>query len=93
MALAAANTADILVEVNKPPSTKPMFRTGMVGRDNAIARHGIHGLYRLFNIGVQTNLLKVGDNTIYLTQNRVTSIFAGVMYDYLRLEGPSGAKQ
>uniref|UniRef100_M4D2C4 Rhamnogalacturonan endolyase n=1 Tax=Brassica campestris TaxID=3711 RepID=M4D2C4_BRACM len=90
MALAAANTADILVRVNEP-SSKPMFRTGLVGRDNAIARHGIHGLYRLFNIGVQRNLLKVGDNTIFLTQNRVTSIFTGVMYDYLRLEGPSGA--
>ncbi|KAF3543315.1 hypothetical protein DY000_02009231 [Brassica cretica] len=90
MALAAANTADILVRVNEP-SSKPMFRTGLVGRDNAIARHGIHGLYRLFNIDVQRKLLKVGDNTIFLTQNRVTSIFTGVMYDYLRLEGPSGA--
>lgn len=90
MALAAANTADILVRVNEPNS-KPMFRTGLVGRDNAIARHGIHGLYRLFNIDVQRMLLKVGDNTIFLTQNRVTSIFTGVMYDYLRLEGPSGA--
>ncbi|CAH8382225.1 unnamed protein product [Eruca vesicaria subsp. sativa] len=90
MALAAANTGDILVRVNDP-SSKPMFRTGLVGRDNAIARHGIHGLYKLFNIDVQRNLLKAGDNTIFLTQNRVTSIFTGVMYDYLRLEGPAGA--
>ncbi|KAG2319107.1 hypothetical protein Bca52824_012320 [Brassica carinata] len=89
IALAAANGADILVRVNEP-SSKPMFRTTLIGKDNAIARHGIHGLYKLFSIDVQRNLLKVGDNTIFLTQNRVTSIFSGVMYDYLRLEGPSG---
>ena len=87
MALAAATNADLFVRVNKANSN-PIFTSGLIGRDNAIARHGIHGLYRLYNIDVQRKLLRVGDNTFFLTQNRNTSLFTGVMYDYLRLEGP-----
>ncbi|KAL0698517.1 hypothetical protein Bca4012_054639 [Brassica carinata] len=48
MALAAATSADLFVRVNKANS-KPIFMTGLIGRDNAIARHGIHGLYRLLS--------------------------------------------
>lgn len=29
-----------------------------------------------------------GDNTIFLTQPRSTSPFQGIMYDYIRFEGP-----
>lgn len=29
-----------------------------------------------------------GDNTIYFTQPRTASPFQGIMYDYIRLEGP-----
>ncbi|OEL17159.1 hypothetical protein BAE44_0021823 [Dichanthelium oligosanthes] len=66
----------------------PHFATGMIGRDNAIARHGIHGLYWLFNINVDSAWLVQGVNTIYLKQPRNQSPFQGLMYDYLRLEGP-----
>ncbi|XP_062192262.1 probable rhamnogalacturonate lyase B isoform X2 [Phragmites australis] len=68
----------------------PHFTTGLIGRDNAIARHGIHGLYWLFNIDVGSAWLVQGLNTIYLKQARSTSPFQGLMYDYLRLEGPCG---
>lgn len=89
MALAAATFADLLVRVNEAKS-EPIFTTGLIGRDNAIARHGIHGLYKLYSIDVHGKLLRVGNNTIFLTQDRCANLFSGVMYDYLRLEGPSG---
>ncbi|CAN8280034.1 unnamed protein product [Cochlearia groenlandica] len=88
MALAAATTAELLVGINEA-SSQPIFTTGLIGKDNAIARHGIHGLYRLYNINVNINLLRVGNNTIFITQNRnSTGLFTGVMYDYLRFESP-----
>lgn len=68
----------------------PHFSTGLIGKDNAIARHGIHGLYWLFNIDVDSAWLVQGVNTIYLKQARSQSPFQGLMYDYLRLEGPCG---
>ncbi|KAL5714696.1 rhamnogalacturonan endolyase [Ranunculus cassubicifolius] len=87
LALASAAVADLHVRVNEL-KVDPLFSTGIIGRDSAIARHGIHGLYWLFNIGIPANLLTVGFNTIYLTQSLSKSPFEGVMYDYLRLEGP-----
>ncbi|RID54516.1 hypothetical protein BRARA_G01831 [Brassica rapa] len=87
MALAAATTANLSVRINEPKS-KPIFLIGLIGQDNAIARHGIHGLYNLYDINVGGNLLRVGNNTIFLTQDRRWGSFTGVMYDYLRLESP-----
>lgn len=87
MALAAATTANLSVRINEPKS-KPIFMTGLIGHDNAIARHGIHGLYRLYDINVGGNLLRVGNNTIFLTQDRRWDSFTGIMYDYLRFESP-----
>lgn len=76
------------MHVNDLDSTEPVFDTLQFGRENAIARHGIHGLYKLWTIGVDSKLLRVGQN-IFLTQ-RVTNggPFSGIMYDYLRLEAP-----
>ncbi|KAL2348988.1 hypothetical protein Fmac_002988 [Flemingia macrophylla] len=88
LALASANNARVLVRFNDP--NRPYyFSTGLIGEDNAIARHGIHGLYRLYTIVVGCNQLVKGKNVIYLTQSRATDPFEGVMYDYIRLEGPS----
>lgn len=87
MALAAATTANLSVRINEPKS-KPIFLIGLIGQDNTIARHGIHGLYNLYDINVGGNLLRVGNNTIFLTQDRRWGSFTGVMYDYLRLESP-----
>jgi rhamnogalacturonan endolyase len=75
------------VRVNEP-NANPVFSTGEIGKDNTIARHGIHGLYRLFNVDIPGAQLLIGNNTIFLTQTASISPFQGVMYDYIRLEGP-----
>lgn len=69
-------------------SGRPHFTTGLIGKDNTIARHGIHGLYWLYSVGVPSSVLLSGTNTIFLTQSRGLSPWKGVMYDYIRLEGP-----
>ncbi|WCJ32020.1 Rhamnogalacturonate lyase family protein [Euphorbia peplus] len=88
LALASANNAEIQVRFNNQNTEDPLFTTRLVGKDNAIARHGIHGLYWLYSINVPSNSLVVGSNTIFLTQTRDVSPFSGVIYDYIRLEGP-----
>ncbi|XP_035551432.1 rhamnogalacturonate lyase-like isoform X2 [Juglans regia] len=88
LALASANFAELQVRFNDPNAQPAHFSTGLIGRDNAIARHGIHGLYRFYSIKASGNLFQEGNNTIYLTQSRDETVFQGVMYDYLRLEGP-----
>uniref|UniRef100_A0ACD5ZTR1 Uncharacterized protein n=1 Tax=Avena sativa TaxID=4498 RepID=A0ACD5ZTR1_AVESA len=90
VALASSANAELQVRFNDQDRVVPHFTTGLIGRDNAIARHGIHGLYWLFNIGVSSSWLVPGMNTIYLKQPRSQSPFQGIMYDYLRLEGPCG---
>ncbi|GAB2232019.1 hypothetical protein Drorol1_Dr00011039 [Drosera rotundifolia] len=90
IALAAANESELQVRFNSHKSSAtPDFTTGFIGRDNAIARHGIHGLYRLFHVNVDSSWLQKGTNIIFLTQARSGSPFRGLMYDYIRFEGPS----
>ena len=83
----------VKVRVNDPNARRPLFTSGLIGRDNSVARHGIHGLYWLYNINVPGTHLVEGDNTLFFTQPRCTSPFQGIMYDYIRFEGPpsSGA--
>lgn len=88
LALASAHISELQVRVNDAKTNDPLFTTGRIGRDNAIARHGIHGLYWLFSVNIPSALLIGGNNTIYLTQTMSTSLFQGIMYDYIRLEGP-----
>ncbi|KAL2512592.1 Rhamnogalacturonate lyase family protein [Abeliophyllum distichum] len=88
LALASAAQAELEVRVNISDENPPLFSSGLIGSDNAIARHGIHGLYWLFNVDIRGTLLVRGNNIIYLTQANSTSPFQGVMYDYIRLEGP-----
>ncbi|KAI3859554.1 hypothetical protein MKX03_024008 [Papaver bracteatum] len=88
IAIASATYAELQVRVNDEKSVKPLFTTGNIGKDNAIARHGIHGLYWLYTVNVPVNLLHPGKNTIFLTQTRTSMPFNGFMYDYIRLEGP-----
>lgn len=75
--------------MNDPKQYPPLFTSGEIGKDNTIARHGIHGLYRLFNVDVSGLLLNEGDNAFYLTQPIATGPFQGIMYDYIRLESPN----
>ncbi|XP_050379844.1 probable rhamnogalacturonate lyase B [Argentina anserina] len=88
LALASASNAKLQVRVNYFNINLPLFSTGKIGVDNAIARHGIHGLYSLFSVRVPSFLLRQRTNTIYLTQSKGGSPFTGIMYDYIRLEGP-----
>lgn len=88
VAIASATLAEMQVRINDPKARRPLFTSGLIGRDNSVARHGIHGIYWLFNINVPGAQLVEGDNTIFLTQPRCTSLFQGLMYDYIRLEGP-----
>ncbi|KAL1566777.1 rhamnogalacturonan endolyase [Salvia divinorum] len=88
IALASANMAEIQVRINKFKGVRPHFSTGLIGKDNAIARHGIHGLYRLYSVTISGSQLVEGTNTIYLRQSRPASPFIGTMYDYIRLEAP-----
>lgn len=88
VAIASATLAELQVRVNDPKTRRPLFTTGLIGRDNSVARHGIHGLYWLHSINIPGDRLVEGDNTLFLTQPRCTSPFQGIMYDYIRLEGP-----
>lgn len=74
--------------MNDPEVEVPHFTTGFIGKDNAIARHGIHGLYWLFCVDVPGSVLVSGSNSIFLRQARGSSPWKGVMYDYIRLEAP-----
>ncbi|XP_050234872.1 uncharacterized protein LOC126683076 isoform X2 [Mercurialis annua] len=92
LALATANVAELQVRINDGNlNSSAVFSTGKIGKDNTIARHGIHGLYRLFNVDVAGTQLLEGNNTIFLTQANHVSPFQGIMYDYIRLEGPSSS--
>ncbi|TKY69981.1 Rhamnogalacturonate lyase [Spatholobus suberectus] len=70
LALASATNSRLKVRFNEPKAKLPHFSTGLIGDDNAIARHGIHGLYRLYTIVVGSNHLVKGKNIIYLTQSK-----------------------
>ncbi|KAL2893052.1 Rhamnogalacturonate lyase [Bienertia sinuspersici] len=88
LAIASATLAEVQVRINDPNANRPIFTTGLIGRDNSVARHGCHGLYWLYNVDIQGSKLVKGENILYLTQPRNQSPFQGIMYDYLRLEGP-----
>ncbi|XP_065619966.1 probable rhamnogalacturonate lyase B [Quercus suber] len=88
VALATAHSSELQVRINDPMAN-PLFTSGVIGKDNTIARHGIHGLYWLFEVKVPGTHVVEGNNTIFLTQPLSKSPFQGIMYDYIRLEGPS----
>ncbi|OEL24895.1 hypothetical protein BAE44_0014084 [Dichanthelium oligosanthes] len=89
IALAASHMSSLQVQVNgggvwcAPPALQ------LMGDNNAIARHGIRGTEWSLDFDVEGHLLNQGDNTISITQASALSQFAGVMYDYIRLEGPA----
>ncbi|KAA8546656.1 hypothetical protein F0562_003113 [Nyssa sinensis] len=87
LALASASAAELQVRINDQRAARPHFTTGLIGMDNVIARHGIHGLYWFYSVGVSGFQLLNGRNTIFLTQSRGENPFKGIMYDYIRLEG------
>ncbi|XP_020236101.1 probable rhamnogalacturonate lyase B isoform X1 [Cajanus cajan] len=86
VALASVHSAELEIRINNLEANPPLFSSGVIGKENTIARHGIHGLYWLYSIEVEGNLLVQGNNTIFLTQATNTSPFIGILYDYIRLE-------
>ncbi|KAL6297194.1 hypothetical protein ACE6H2_005336 [Prunus campanulata] len=88
VAIASATLAELQVRINDPNSRRPLFTSGLIGRDNSVARHGIHGIYWLYNVNVPGAQLVDGTNTFFFKQPRCTSPFQGLMYDYIRFEGP-----
>ncbi|XP_019709708.1 uncharacterized protein [Elaeis guineensis] len=89
VALASVAHSKLQVRFNNLKADPTHFTANPNGRDNAIARHGIHGLYWLYDITVSNIWLVQGDNTIFITQPMSQSPFSGIMYDYIRMEGPS----
>ncbi|CDP00941.1 unnamed protein product [Coffea canephora] len=88
IALCSATYSELQVRVNDPDANPPHFTSGLIGSDNAIARHGVHGLYWLFNIDIPESHLRQGYNVIYLTQAKNDTALHGIMYDYIRMECP-----
>ncbi|KAF7088578.1 hypothetical protein CFC21_091671 [Triticum aestivum] len=92
VALAAAHAARLQFQVNGATRrVGGVFGTPAFGDGNAIARHGDHGTQWSLEFPISGRLLREGDNTIHITQTRANSIFLGVMYDYIRFEGPPGS--
>ncbi|PON82598.1 Rhamnogalacturonate lyase [Trema orientale] len=88
LAIASATRSDLKVFVNHTDEAHQVFQVTNLGADNTVCRHGIHGLYRLYSVDVSSALLVRGDNSIFLTQARGGDELCGILYDYLRLEGP-----
>ncbi|XP_025810179.1 rhamnogalacturonate lyase B-like isoform X2 [Panicum hallii] len=88
IALAASHMASLQVRVNDG-GAPPAPAASLMGDNNAIARHGIRGTEWSLDFRIEGRLLSQGDNTIHITQASALNQLVGVMYDYIRLEGPS----
>nr|GMD53469.1 probable rhamnogalacturonate lyase B [Ipomoea batatas] len=89
IAVASSTHGVLMIWVNSDAEKKKANFEGRVeGRDNAIARHGIHGLYAEVRFAIPGSLLVKGENTLKIRQAKGEYVFDGVMYDYLRLEAP-----
>lgn len=88
IAIASSTRSILQVRFNDLKVVPPHFETNVIGQDNAIARHGIHGNYGIFIVNVNPNLLVEGENTIFFTQREATGPFNGILYDYIRMEEP-----
>ncbi|XP_019177215.1 PREDICTED: probable rhamnogalacturonate lyase B isoform X2 [Ipomoea nil] len=89
IAVASSTRATLLIWVNgDPKKDKAKFTSKLGGKDNAIARHGIHGLYSEVSFEIPGSLIVKGENKLYLRQSKAGYPFYGIMYDYIRLEAP-----
>uniref|UniRef100_A0A0E0F286 rhamnogalacturonan endolyase n=1 Tax=Oryza meridionalis TaxID=40149 RepID=A0A0E0F286_9ORYZ len=89
--LAAAQMARVQVVVNGR-ADEALTTAAAFGDGNAIARHGAHGVQWSLEFAIKGYMLVEGEeeeNVVLITQTRALSPFFGVMYDYIRLEGPS----
>ncbi|KAL3679649.1 hypothetical protein R1sor_022605 [Riccia sorocarpa] len=87
LAIAGAHQAALEIRLNNPTGS-PLHDTGAFGRDNALARAGIHGHYHEFTISLSHMNFRAGMNSLFLRQRKNQNKFSYVMYDYIRLEAP-----
>ncbi|KAM1762784.1 hypothetical protein ACFX12_005383 [Malus domestica] len=92
LAIASATRSDLKVHVNAMDIEHLVIQVLNLGTDNAVCRHGVHGLYWLFSGDIPSTLLVKGDNSIFLSQARGGDALCGLFYDYLRLEAPETAE-
>ncbi|XP_068323452.1 uncharacterized protein [Pyrus communis] len=92
LAIASATRSDLKVHVNAMDIEHLVIQVLNWGTDNAVCRHGVHGLYRLFSGDIPSTLLVKGDNSIFLSQARGGDALCGLFYDYLRLEAAETAE-
>ncbi|XP_021743771.1 probable rhamnogalacturonate lyase B [Chenopodium quinoa] len=88
LSLASATDSELQVRINDQHENPLLFTSGLIGHDNTIARHGIHGLYWLYSVTIPGSKLVQGNNTIFLTQVWGLSPWRGILYDYIRFEAP-----
>jgi hypothetical protein len=88
VAVAAANQAALTLAVNDPGFTAPVFDSGVLGQDNALARASDHGDYCELEIKIAGSRLRPGVNSLFLKQRRAGYAFTHIMYDHIRMEGP-----
>ncbi|KAH7675572.1 Rhamnogalacturonan lyase domain III-containing protein, partial [Dioscorea alata] len=88
LSIAASNHSDLQIQINDLNAIKPVFEVYNLGDNSTIARRGIHDLHQLFSIDVNSYLLVLGDNRVYLKQAMFGNEFCGLLYDYLRIEAP-----
>ncbi|AHF92317.1 lyase [Opitutaceae bacterium TAV5] len=84
LAFAGAHNASLRVRVNG----NEVGESNWFGRDNAVARAGIHGQYSARDVKFAATRLHTGRNVLELEQQAGGAPFRNVMYDYLRLELP-----
>ncbi|KAL2613398.1 hypothetical protein R1flu_025090 [Riccia fluitans] len=87
LAIAGAHKAALEIRINDPTGPA-IYDTGAFGRDNALARAGIHGHYEEFTISFSHMNFRLGMNSLFLRQRKTQNRFSYVMYDYIRLEEP-----
>lgn len=86
LAFAGSESARMDLYVNDDPALLSRFYPREEG-GNALLREGIHSKYWDTAIYIPVSKLRLGSNTINLTQGRGAASSDHVMYDYISLEG------
>ncbi|KAG9440116.1 hypothetical protein H6P81_020281 [Aristolochia fimbriata] len=88
VAIASSHLSQLKIRLNRLSDHSIFSTRSNSGQDNAVARHGLHGLQELYSVSFRSSLLITGINALFFTQTKTESPFQAIMYDYIRLEGP-----
>ncbi|RYD28405.1 MAG: hypothetical protein EOP87_19720, partial [Verrucomicrobiaceae bacterium] len=90
LSFAGGNYTRMQVDVN---GSNPVGGSGFFyvpnDRGNALVRQSSHGKYGYRTLEIPISMLKVGANTITITQTKVDDMSMHCMYDYVGLEMPA----